>query len=97
MKINSSPLKNLPPAIGKRVTADAPAPSGTGAGGGNHPVSLSATGRTLAQLESSAGDINTVRVSEIRDALAAGTLKINPEAIADGLLDSARELLGPSR
>lgn len=56
-------------------------------------VALSATARNLAQLENADNDVNIVRVNEIRDALAAGTLKISPERIADGLIASARELL----
>lgn len=57
------------------------------------PVALSTTARHLAQLSSADGDINIVRVNEIRDALAQGTLKIDPERIADGLIASAQELI----
>ena len=56
-------------------------------------VALSATARYLAQLGSLDNDINIVRVNEIRDALASGTLKINPERIAEGLLADAQALL----
>lgn len=56
-------------------------------------VALSSTARHLAQLSDADQDINIVRVNEIRNALADGTLKINPERIADSLIASARELL----
>ena len=72
---------------GKGPTSDA-ATSGSGS-----PVALSTTARHLAQLSSSDQDINIVRVTEIRNALANGTLKINPERIADSLIASAHELI----
>ncbi len=72
---------------GKAQAAD-PSVSGSGT-----PVELSSTARHLAQLSSADADINIVRVNEIRDALAQGTLKINPERIADSLIASAQELV----
>lgn len=59
----------------------------------NSPVALSSTARHLAQLENTDNDVNVVRVDEIRNALAEGSLKINPERIADGLIASAHELI----
>lgn len=56
-------------------------------------VELSSTARHLASLASSEHDVNTVKVNEIRAALADGTLRIDAERIADGLIESARELL----
>lgn len=49
--------------------------------------------RHLDTLSRSENDVNVVKVNEIREALANGTLQINPERIADGILASARELL----
>lgn len=57
------------------------------------PVELSSTARHLAQLSHTEADINIVRVNEIRNALEQGTLKINPERIADSLIASAHELI----
>lgn len=74
-------------SAGKAQAGDTSTPSaGT-------PVELSSTARHLAQLSNADGDINIVRVDEIRDALAKGTLKINPERIADSLIASAHELV----
>ncbi|ALM54261.1 flagellar biosynthesis anti-sigma factor FlgM [Halomonas huangheensis] len=42
-------------------------------------------------------DIDVERVAEIRDAIREGRLDINPERIADGLIDSVRDLLGQER
>ncbi len=61
--------------------------------GGKSAVDLSSTARHLSSLENSENDINMARVQQIRDAIAAGELKVNPERIADSLLSSARELL----
>jgi negative regulator of flagellin synthesis FlgM len=36
---------------------------------------------------------NAERVAEIRQAIAEGRFRINPEAVADGLLASVHEML----
>lgn len=56
-------------------------------------VELSAAARHLAALHDGGDDVQAERIQQIRDALAAGELHINPEKIADGLLASVRELL----
>jgi negative regulator of flagellin synthesis FlgM len=37
--------------------------------------------------------VNTARIQEIKAAISEGRFKINPEAIADRLIESARDLL----
>lgn len=37
--------------------------------------------------------IDTARVAEIKQAIVDGQFQVNPERIADGLLESARQLL----
>ncbi|SDK91335.1 anti-sigma-28 factor, FlgM family [Modicisalibacter muralis] len=39
-------------------------------------------------------DIDAARVAEIRQAISEGRLDIRAERIADGLIDSVRDLLG---
>lgn len=39
-------------------------------------------------------DIDTARVEELRQAIADGTLEIHADRIADGLIDSVRDMLG---
>lgn len=96
LKINSSYAKGSlqqtadatrTPAAGKAQARDA-AQAGAGTA-----VELSSTARHLALLAGADNDINTVRIDEIRNALKEGTLKINPERIADGLIASAQELV----
>lgn len=41
--------------------------------------------------------INAARIQEIKEAISQGRFKVNPEAIADGLIQSARDLLDSQR
>ena len=54
-------------------------------------VSLSKLAGTLQSGEHP--PVNTARIQEIKQAISEGRFKINPEAIADRLVESARELL----
>jgi len=56
-------------------------------------VQLSTAARAMQQLQNEGNDIHTERVQAIKTALQSGTLQIDPAAIADGLIDSAKELL----
>lgn len=101
MKVNlpftKGSLQNTTDAARAAQGARKAQPGSTAAAGSGTPVELSSTARHLAQLSSTDGDINMVRVNEIRTALAQGTLKINPERIADGLIASAQELVTNSK
>jgi negative regulator of flagellin synthesis FlgM len=83
---NSAVVPAAPPRQG-------PAPTAQSNTGGKTAVDLSPAARQLANLQNGDNDIDMARVQQIKDALASGQLKINPERIADGLLASARELL----
>ena len=61
--------------------------------GGKASVDLSAAARHLSNLQSGDNDVNVERISEIRDAISSGQLKIDPSRIADGLIASVRDLL----
>ncbi|HBT31458.1 MAG TPA: flagellar biosynthesis anti-sigma factor FlgM [Pusillimonas sp.] len=91
MKITPS-IKNaaVTPATPSR---QGPAQAAQNNSGGKTAVDLSPAARQLANLQNGENDIDMARVQQIKDALASGQLKINPERIADGLLASARELL----
>lgn len=63
-------------------------------------VALSSLSSRLQEVESAMGAapaVDAERVSEIRQAIADGQFKINPERIADGLLDSVRQMLTAGR
>ncbi|MGQ5521909.1 flagellar biosynthesis anti-sigma factor FlgM [Chitinimonas sp. PSY-7] len=62
-------------------------------------VDITAFSARLASLEASLGNqpvIDEAKVKEIRKAIAEGRFTINPDAIADKLMDSIKELLGKS-
>lgn len=54
-------------------------------------VALSALAARLQ--DTGAEPMDTARIAEIKQAIAEGRFQINPERIADGLLESARQLL----
>lgn len=70
--------------VGKRASeTDAPTSASTN-------VALSAESQALLGADQ---DIDVAKVQAIRQALANGTLKINPDRIAEGLLRSAMDLI----
>ena len=59
-------------------------------------VALSSLSANLQQAGALSGNeqvMNVTRVAEIKQAIAEGRFHIKPERIADGLLDSVREML----
>ncbi len=61
-------------------------------------VTVSSMARSLEAAGSSeTPDVDTAKVNAMRSAIAQGTYKVNPEAIADKLLSNAGEMLQRSR
>jgi negative regulator of flagellin synthesis FlgM len=58
-------------------------------------VSLSSLASTLQGSEKP--PVNAARLQEIKDAIAQGRFKINPEAIAERLIETARDLVNVQR
>lgn len=59
-------------------------------------VTLSPTSSQLRALESNLGNegvFDEKKVAEIKSAIADGQFKVNTEKVADGLIDSVKELL----
>ncbi|MGZ5268938.1 MAG: flagellar biosynthesis anti-sigma factor FlgM [Caldimonas sp.] len=71
----------------------APAAAGTDP---SATVALSSTASTLLSGGAS-GEFDAEKVARMSEAIAAGTFKVNPEAIADKLISNAQELLGKVR
>ncbi|MGE0557188.1 MAG: flagellar biosynthesis anti-sigma factor FlgM [Burkholderiales bacterium] len=97
MKISGSGIKT--PAAGiitddknpNARTGEAPARSGTSAS-----VQLSTLSARMREIETRLGDtkiVDTARVAEIKQAIAEGRFKVNPDVVADRLIDTVRELL----
>ncbi|MCE1171854.1 flagellar biosynthesis anti-sigma factor FlgM [Azovibrio restrictus] len=66
-------------------------PAGTAAAG--EQVKLS----DAAQLKGSEPPVNNSRVQEIKQAIAEGRFRVNPEAIAERLITTAQELINAQR
>ena len=85
---------------GQGRTGKAGAPSTQpGSSGGPH-VELSSLGAQLAGIEATLGNVPVVdaqRVSEIKQAISDGRFKVNPDVIADRLLETVRELIEAQR
>ncbi|KAF1050350.1 MAG: Negative regulator of flagellin synthesis [Burkholderia gladioli] len=108
MKIDSSSATNVRPAstdaASSRTQASAAAPtapaaSDTTASSGDANVNLSSLSTNLQSLAASgSSDSDTAKVQSIRDAISNGTLSIDTGKIADGILQTASELLrSPTR
>lgn len=86
MKIDTT-YKLTPTPAGQTAAKSARAQPGT------EEVALS----DAAQLHGDAPPVDAARVQEIKEAIAAGRFHINPEAIADRLISTARELIDAQR
>ncbi|MDO8930974.1 MAG: flagellar biosynthesis anti-sigma factor FlgM [Rhodocyclaceae bacterium] len=63
-------------------------------------VAISPLSARLQAIEASvaaAPAFNAERVAEIKQAISEGRFKVNPERIADGLLDNVRQMLSGKR
>jgi negative regulator of flagellin synthesis FlgM len=70
--------------------------AGSGATATPAQVELSPLSTRIQEIESgitSTPAMNSVRVAEIRQAIAQGNFKIDASKIADGLIDSVRQML----
>jgi negative regulator of flagellin synthesis FlgM len=82
---------------GAAATAGAPA-GAAGASSGDATVNLSGlSGQLRTSAASGNADIDVGLVQSIKDALNNGTLSIDANKIADGVLNTARELLQQQR
>ncbi|QGZ62674.1 flagellar biosynthesis anti-sigma factor FlgM [Paraburkholderia acidisoli] len=71
--------------------------AGTSAASGDANVNLSSLSSTLRSLAASgSADIDMAHVQSIKDAIKNGTLQIDSGKIADGVLQTARDLMKPS-
>lgn len=76
-----------------RTKSTTPSPR-TATTAGSDQVELSALAATLKDAGAAMSEpIDSARIAEIKQAIADGKFQINPERIADGLIESARELL----
>ena len=79
-----------------RGTKSGAAGNASASGAGGPRVELSSLGSQLAGIEASLADVPVVdiqRVEEIKLAIAEGRFKVNPDVIADKLLETVQELI----
>lgn len=90
MKIESTPYAAslIRPNATPAKTADKPE---------NRQESVSLSSRESVAVGSAPAPTNNAKIAEIKEAIAQGRFKINPEAIADRLLDTAREMISKHR
>lgn len=94
MKItNNNYRPNLPDRLNSKNTAANTYQKTASASQGSAAVDLSPAARQLQQLHSPNNDIDMDRVQALRDAIANGTLEMDTSRIADGIINSARDLL----
>lgn len=95
MKINTSV-----PSVTANDTASRSKPTAQGnrqaSAAASDQVELSAMSARLQDAGATIADapvVDAARVAEIKQAISEGRFQINPERIADGLIDSVREML----
>lgn len=100
MKITSTTLPSVGTAgsngsvRGPNSAAASEKAAGTGSG---ERVDISSLSARLQEVGAGEAPVDAQKVAEIKQAIAAGRFQINPERIADGLLDSVREMLAVKR
>jgi negative regulator of flagellin synthesis FlgM len=80
---------------GRAGAAEQPTIAATGPGADS--VTISQGAQALAAAGGSGAVFDTSKVEEIKAAMASGTFKVDPEKVAQGLMDSVRDLLSARR
>ena len=96
MKINDASKKgtDLPITPGQPRSGRTIEKTGVAPGSSSDNVSLSAQSQTLAKTTGSAAVFDAGKVEEIKAAIASGSFRVNTERVADGLIESLRDLIG---
>ena len=92
MKIDNSlkPVSSSPNESRTRQTPSSPASAP------DAKVELSSLSGRLAQLEQTLRDspvVDSAKVGEIKQAISDGRFQVHPEKVADGLINSVRQML----
>jgi negative regulator of flagellin synthesis FlgM len=99
MKINNSIGSTgapVPKETATRPTANGGASAGAPANSGSSEVQLSALSSQLQSAQTNLASVpvvNQAQVNEIKQAISEGRFKVNPEVVADRLIDTVRELI----
>jgi negative regulator of flagellin synthesis FlgM len=96
----TNPLTPLGSSYGSSSGTSRAAPAASQPGPAASEVQVSSFGAQIAGIENLMANTPVVdgkRVAEIKQAIAEGRFKIDPEKIADGLVDSVRQMLNGRR
>ena len=95
MKIDNSAktIVPVPAPAGSRVAGARPAAGGVKAAETSTGQTASVVSATLSAAGGAEGAFDSKKVAEIRQAISEGRFQIDPEKVADGLLNSVREML----
>ncbi|MEY4592251.1 MAG: hypothetical protein RIR18_1146 [Pseudomonadota bacterium] len=97
MKIDNSYNPSLAMIASKKPAASKSADK-TAEGSDSAEVKLSGLASSMSTSSSeSAAPVNSAKIAELKAAIASGQFKINSGAIADRLLDTAKELVQTQR
>ncbi|WP_374260863.1 flagellar biosynthesis anti-sigma factor FlgM [Zoogloea sp.] len=97
MKIDNSvkATGNLPSGEARTRSAKE-TPKAQGASGGSERVELSSLSARLQQAEEAIANtpvVDSAKVDEIKQAMSQGRFKVDTDKVADGLIDSVRQML----
>ncbi len=100
MKIDSSAGKNVAATAAAEPRPRSSALPGAQVASSSEKVELSSMSASLQKAEQAIAEtpvVDSKRVAEIKQAIADGRFKINTERIADGLINSVRDMLASAR
>ncbi len=99
MKIDDTSKKTAP--VGVNTTQTRAGKGAEKAGASNNAsssnVTLSTQVQALTSKVSSASVFDTKKVEEIKAAIAGGQFQVNAERVADGLMDTVKDLISARR
>jgi negative regulator of flagellin synthesis FlgM len=95
VKIDNS-IKSVGLTSGETRTRSVPGAGNAGAAAAGEKVELSSLSASMQQAEAAMAEVPVVdqsRVDEIKQAMSEGHFKVNAEKVADGLIESVRQML----
>jgi negative regulator of flagellin synthesis FlgM len=95
MKIDNS-IKSSGSVSGEQKTRASRDSQTSSASASDSKVQLSSLSGRMQQIEQTVAQspvVDTAKVSEIKQAITDGQFKVDPEKVADGLIESVRQML----
>lgn len=99
MKIDDASKKIAGIGVGTTQTRSGKGPDKTDASGktSSDNVTLSTQVQTLTSQVAGASSFDSKKVEEIKAAIAGGQFQVNAERVADGLMDTVKDLISTRR